>query len=83
MSYTDIRVELKTLASADIIKALKKMDIQMNDNLKERIEYLGLSAISKVEWELLPPGPLDSFRNGPRGARLEIDFVRVYEIGRL
>lgn len=78
MKYVNTEIGMKVMSSMDIVEALRKLDIQMNDTLKERIELLGDSAVSRVEWELIPPGPLDLFWHGPRGARLEIEFVRVY-----
>ena len=75
----DAGIKMKAISGMDIVDALRKLGIQMNDTLKERIEYLGDSAVSKVEWELIPLGPLDTFRNGSCGARLEIKFQRVYK----
>ena len=70
MSETDA----KLVSSTDIIQAMTKLGIQMDDTLKAQIGYLGNAVTSKVEWELIPPNPFDLFWGAIR-ARLTIELM--------
>ena len=78
---TDIvDASMNVISSTDIVNVITKLGIPVGGVLKAQIDCLGNTVISKVEWELTPPNPRNSF-GGVLGARLTIEFIQAYEPG--